>query len=146
MWFLSFVPTSFLEFLVHAMLLIGVLGYLANIFLKNIPFFIQYSIPLSIISIVLIVFGVFFEGSLLTEKVWRAKVEALEQKVAIAEAKSNETNIKIETVYVDRVKTVKEIQYVTRKNIKANASTIDKVCKIEPNVIDLLNTSARGVK
>ena len=146
MWFLSFVPTSFLEFLVHAMLLIGVLGYLANIFLKNIPFISQYSIPLSIISIVLIVIGVFFEGSLLTEKVWRAKVEALEQKVAIAEAKSNETNIKIETVYVDRVKTVKEIQYVTRKNIKANAPTIDKVCKIEPNVIDLLNTSARGVK
>jgi len=146
MWFLSFVPTSFLEFLVHAMLLIGVLGYLANIFLKNIPFISQYSIPLSIISIVLIVFGVFFEGSLLTEKVWRAKVEALEQKVAIAEAKSNETNIKIETVYVDRVKTVKEIQYVTRKNIKTNAPSIDKVCKIEPNVIDLLNTSARGVK
>ena len=146
MWFLSFVPTSFLEFLVHAMLLIGVLGYLANIFLKNIPFISQYSIPLKIISIVLVVFGIFFEGSLLTEKVWRAKVEALEQKIAIAEAKSNETNIKIETVYVDRVKTVKEIQYVTRKNIKANASTIDKVCKIEPNVIDLLNTSARGVK
>ena len=146
MWFLSFVPTSFLEFLVHAMLLIGVLGYLANIFLKNIPFISQYSIPLSIISIVLIVFGVFFEGSLLTEKVWRAKVEALEQKVAIAEAKSNETNIKIETVYVDRIEKVKEIQYVTRKNIKTNAPTIDKVCKIEPNVIDLLNTSARGVK
>ena len=146
MWFLSFIPTSFLEFLVHAMLLIGVLGYLANIFLKNIPFFIQYSIPLSIISIVLIVFGVFFEGSLLTEKVWRAKVEALEQKVAIAEAKSNETNIKIETVYVDRIEKVKEIQYVTRKNIKTNAPSIDKVCKIEPNVIDLLNTSARGVK
>ena len=146
MWFLSFVPTSFLETLVHMMLLIGIVGYLANIFLKNIPFFIQYSIPLSIISIVLIVFGVFFEGSLLTEKVWRSKVEALEQKVAIAEAKSNETNIKIETVYVDRIEKVKEIQYVTRKNIKANAPTIDRVCKIEPNVIDLLNTSARGVK
>jgi len=146
MWFLSFVPTSFLEFLVHAMLLIGIIGYLANIFLKNIPFISQYSIPLSIISIVLVVFGIFFEGSLLTEKVWRAKVEALEQKVAIAEAKSNETNIKIETVYVDRIEKVKEIQYVTRKNIKTNAPSIDKVCKIEPNVIDLLNTSARGVK
>jgi hypothetical protein len=146
MWFLSFIPTSFLEFLVHAMLLIGIIGYLANIFLKNIPFISQYSIPLSIISIVLVVFGIFFEGSLLTEKVWRAKVEALEQKVAIAEAKSNETNIKIETVYVDRIEKVKEIQYVTRKNIKTNAPSIDKVCKIEPNVIDLLNTSARGVK
>ena len=146
MWFLSFVPTSFLEFLVHAILLIGIIGYLANIFLKAIPFVSQYSVPLKIISSVLIIFGIFFEGSLITEKVWRAKVNDLEQKVAIAEAKSNETNVKIETVYVDRVKRVKEIQYVTRKNIKENATDIDKVCKIEPNVIDLLNTSARGVK
>jgi len=145
-WFLSFVPTSFLETLVHMMLLIGIIGYLANIFLKNIPFISQYSIPLKIISIVLVVLGIFFEGSLLTEKVWRAKVDELEQKVAVAEAKSNEVNTKIETVYVDRVKTVKEIRYVTQKNIKLNAAQIDKICKIEPNVIDLLNTSARGVK
>lgn len=146
MWLLSFVPISFLEFLVHAILLIGIIGYLANIFLKAVPFVSQYSVPLKIISSVLIVFGIFLEGSLFTEKIWRSKVEALEQKVAIAEAKSNETNVKIETVYVDRVKTVKEIQYVTRNNIKENAIDIDKVCKIEPNVIDLLNTSARGIK
>ena len=53
MWFLSFVPTSFLEFLVHAILLIGIIGYLANIFLKAIPFVSQYSVPLKIISSVL---------------------------------------------------------------------------------------------
>jgi hypothetical protein len=66
------------------MLLIGIIGYLANIFLKNIPFISQYSIPLKIISKVLVVLGIFFEGSLLTEKVWRAIVDELEQKVAVA--------------------------------------------------------------
>jgi hypothetical protein len=145
-WFLSFIPTSFLETLVHMMLLIGIIGYLANIFLRNIPFINQYSIPLKIISIVLVIFGIFFEGSLLTEKVWRAKVDELQQKVAIAEAKSNEVNTEIETVYVDRIKTVKEVRYVTQKNIKLNSDQMNKICKIEPTVIDLLNTSARGVK
>jgi len=146
MWIVSFLPTSFLSFLVHSMLFLGLVGYLANIFLKNIPIINQYSVPLKIVSIVLVVFGVFFEGSLMTEKSWRAKVEELEQKIAIAEVKSNETNTQIETVYVDRIETVKEIQYVTLKNIKSNSFNMDKDCKIEKNVIDLLNTSARGVK
>jgi hypothetical protein len=146
MWFLSFLPTSFLSFLVHSMLFFGLVGYLANIFLKNIPIIKQYSVPLKIISIVLVVLGIFFEGSLMTEKSWRAKVEELEQKIAIAEVKSNETNTKIETVYVDRIETVKEIQYVTLKNIRSNSAAMDKDCKIEKNVIDLLNNSARGVK
>jgi len=146
MWIVSFLPTSFLSFLVHSMLFLGLVGYLANIFLKNIPIINQYSVPLKIVSIVLVVFGVFFEGSLMTEKSWRSKVEELEQKIAIAEVKSNETNTQIETVYVDRIETVKEIQYVTLKNIKSNSFNMDKDCKIEKNVIDLLNTSARGVK
>jgi hypothetical protein len=128
------------------MLFLGLVGYLAHIFLKNIPIINQYSVPLKIVSIVLVVFGVFFEGSLMTEKSWRAKVEELEQKIAIAEVKSNETNTQIETVYVDRIETVKEIQYVTLKNIRSNSANMDKDCKIEKNVIDLLNTSARGVK
>lgn len=146
MWIVSFLPTSLLSFLVHSMLFLGLVGYLAHIFLKNIPIINQYSVPLKIVSIVLVVFGVFFEGSLMTEKSWRAKVEELEQKIAIAEVKSNETNTQIETVYVDRIETVKEIQYVTLKNIRSNSANMDKDCKIEKNVIDLLNTSARGVK
>jgi hypothetical protein len=146
MWIVSFLPTSLLSFLVHSMLFLGLVGYLAYIFLKNIPIINQYSVPLKIVSIVLVVFGVFFEGSLMTEKSWRAKVEELEQKIAIAEVKSNETNTQIETVYVDRIETVKEIQYVTLKNIRSNSANMDKDCKIEKNVIDLLNTSARGVK
>jgi hypothetical protein len=128
------------------MLFFGLVGYLANIFLKNIPIISKYAVPLKIISIVLVVLGIFFEGSLMTEKSWRAKVEELEQKIAIAEVKSNETNTEIETVYVDRIETVKEIQYVTLKNIRSNSTAMDKDCKIEKNVIDLLNNSARGVK
>jgi hypothetical protein len=128
------------------MLFFGLVGYLTNIFLKNIPIISKYAVPLKIISIVLVVLGIFFEGSLMTEKSWRAKVEELEQKIAIAEVKSNETNTKIETVYVDRIETVKEIQYVTLKNIRSNSTAMDKDCKIEKNVIDLLNNSARGVK
>ena len=146
MWIVSFLPTSLLSFLVHSMLFLGLVGYLAYIFLKNIPIINQYSVPLKIVSIVLVVFGVFFEGSLMTEKSWRAKVEELEQKIAIAEVKSNETNTQIETVYVDRIETVKEIQYVALKNIRSNSANMDKDCKIEKNVIDLLYTSARGVK
>lgn len=146
MWFLSFIPLSFLVFLVHMMLLAGIVGYLANMFLKHIPMIAQYTIPLGIISLVLITFGVFFEGSLMTEKAWRSKVEILEQKIVMAELKSNENNVKIETVYVDRVKTVKEIQYITQKNIKDNAPRIDSVCRIESDVIDLLNASAQGPK
>lgn len=142
MWILSWLP----EIVFHIITLIGFLGLIASFILGFIPFINQYKLPLQVLSILLLVFGVWFEGGMSNEASWQSRVKELEVKIAESEKKSAETNTQIETVYVDRVQVVKEVQYVTQKTIKVNASKFDKTCKIDPEVITILNASARGVK
>ena len=78
------------------------------------------------------------------EAKWKARVTELELKVAKAEKEAAEANGKIETVYVDRVKVIKEIQYLTQERISKDADKLDKTCKIDPEAIEILNQAAHS--
>ena len=81
------------------------------------------------------------------ESKWKDRVAELELKVAKAEKEAVEANARIETVYVDRIKVVKEVQYVVQGRISKDAGKLDKICKIDPEVIEILNQAAHsGVK
>jgi hypothetical protein len=84
-------------------------------------------------------------GFRLRNNKWQARIQELEARVAAAEKQAAETNTKIETVYVDRVQVVKEIQYVVRKDIERAATELDANCRISPRAIELLN-QATGAK
>jgi uncharacterized coiled-coil protein SlyX len=101
-----------------------------------------------VISIVLLVAGVYFKGGYSVEMAWRERVAELEAKIAISEQQSKEVNEKIVTVYKDRVKVVKEKQIVVQEKIKTVEVMIDSVCKVTPESIDILNDAAAnpGVK
>ena len=78
------------------------------------------------------------------EAKWKARVAELEIKVAAAEKAAAEANGKIETVYVDRVRVVKEVQYVVQARIAKDAARIDLTCRVDPEAIDILNQAARA--
>jgi uncharacterized membrane protein len=138
MWMLSLMP----DWIFHLILIAGILAVIAGKFLKSMPFVSQYNLPIQIAGVVLTVIGIWFNGSISADNRWKEKVAELEEKVRIAEVKSSETNTAIETVFVDRVKVVKEIQYRNINDIEKNASNIDANCMITPSVIDILNNSA----
>lgn len=138
MWLLSFLPDWFF----HLILIIGVLAIVIGEFLKTIPFVSQYNVPIRLGGIVLTVVGIWFSGGIASDNRWKAKVAELEIKVAKAEKEAAEANGKIETVYVDRVQVVKEIQYKTIEAIRNNAADMDANCVITPKAIDILNNSA----
>jgi uncharacterized membrane protein len=73
-------------------------------------------------------------------------VREFEEKVKVAEEKSKQVNTEIKTVYVDRVKTVKETQYIIQEKIKEVEKKIDAECKVTPEAIDILNEAARTPK
>jgi hypothetical protein len=73
---------------------------------------------------------------------WRAKVAELEAKVAIAEQKSTEANVKIQTVVKEKIKYVKETRVVIQEHIKTVEAKIDSICKVAPEAIDILNEAA----
>jgi len=146
MWMLSFVPDALLYAVVISIMFIGIALYVISFFTRFIPPLIPYSGIARILGTILTVVGIYFFGSYSTEMSWRAKVAELEEQIKVSEAKSKETNIQIQKVYVDRVKVVKQTQIVIQEKIKEVEIKIDSECKVAPEAVDILNEAAAGVK
>jgi len=150
MWMLSFVPDAFLAWVVNTILIAGIVGFTASFFfgfvVRYLPWLTPYRLFIQLISIVLLVAGVYFKGGYSVEMVWRGRVAELEEKIKEAEAKSAVVNEKLVTVYKDRVKVVKETQVVVQEKIKTVEVKIDSQCKITADTIDILNDAAKGAK
>lgn len=150
MWMLSFLPDAFLVWIINIVLLAGIVGTTVSILFKVairwIPWIIPYRTLLQVVSIVLLLAGVYFKGGLAIEQEWRARVKDLEAKVAISEEQSKTANTKIEKVYIDRVKVVKDTQVVIQEKLKTVEVKVDAECKIVPEAINILNDAAAGVK
>ena len=138
MWLLGLIPAWFW----HLLLGVALITIAATYFLRMVPFLAANAIQLRFVATLLLILTVWMEGGIANEGKWQARVQELEAKVAAAERAAAEANGKIETVYVDRVQVVKEIQYVTRKDIDRNAAKIDQNCVIDPEAIKILNQSA----
>jgi hypothetical protein len=150
MWMLSLIPDTLLIWVINAVLLAGIAGTAVSVLFKlairYIPWIIPYRLLLQLVSVILLVLGVYLKGGYAVEAEWRARVAELEKQVAVAEQKSKEANTQIQTVYVDRVKVVKEKQIVIQEKLKTVEVKIDANCKVVPEAISILNEAAVGVK
>ena len=144
MWMLSFVPDYIVYELVHLILIVGLIGAVVSYFFSKIPLINKYILPVRVICALMIVFGVYAEGSISNEKKWKERVKELEDKVKIAEEKSKEVNTVIETKIVEKVKTVKQVEFQVVEKIKEVEKIIDAKCELDPSVISILNEAAKG--
>lgn len=147
---LSFIPDALLALVINGVLIAGIVGFTASFFfgfvVRYLPSIAPYRMIIQIVSIVLLVAGVYFKGGYGVEMSWRARVAEMEAKVAVAEQKAKEANTEIKTVYVDKVRVVKETQVVIQEKIKNVEVKIDAQCKVAPEAITILNEAAQGVK
>jgi NADH:ubiquinone oxidoreductase subunit 6 (subunit J) len=141
MWILNLIP----DWVWHVVLALSLVTMAATYFLRMIPFMATNAIQLRFVAVLILILTVWMEGGIANEAKWQARVQELEARVAVAEKAAAEANGKIETVYVDRVEVVKEIQYVVRKDIARTAAELDVNCRVSPRAIELLN-QATGVK
>ena len=135
MWILSYLPT----WIFYAIVVLGILGVVASYVLSMVPLVNQYKIPLQVVSIVVIAFGVFIIGGVENELSWQAKVKELEAQVAVATAKSNETNTVVQQKVITKIQIVKQQVEVVKKEIEVQKEYINADCKVNPIVIDLYN-------
>jgi hypothetical protein len=140
---LSFLPDSFLLWVINTILLVGLVGTLSSYFIRFIPPLFPYAGLIKTIGIVLLVAGVYFRGGYGVEMEWRARVAEVEAKVAAAEAKSKEVNTVIQKVYVDKVKIVTDTKIVIQEKIVEKEKIIDAECKVAPEAISILNEAAK---
>jgi len=119
MWILSILP----NWVFHLMLTAGVIGTVAGFVLGMIPFVKTYIIPIRIISLLLLSVALYLEGGIADNLIWQARVKEVEAKLAIAEAKSQEQNVKIVERIVKKTKKIQGksktiIEYVDREVVK----------------------------
>ena len=136
-------PESFLILIIHALLVTGLIGMVIGFIGGKLPFVGTYATIIKIVSIVLFCIGLYWKGGYSVEEDWRQRVAEMEEKVRIAEEKSKETNVVIETKYKDRVKKITETRNVIVEKIKINEKIIDAKCELDPVVISILNEAAK---
>lgn len=150
MWLLHFFPDSLLSFIVNTILILGIVGFTASFFFgyvaAKLPQLIPYRMIIQVVSIVLLVAGVYFKGGQAAEMQWRERVRELEAKVAASEQESKEANIALEEKTKEKVRIVKETQVVVQEKIKTVQVKIDSQCKITAETLDVLNEAAKGIK
>ena len=135
MWILSYLPT----WIFYAITVIGILGLISSYVLGMVPLIGQYKLPLQIISVVISAFGVFIIGGVENELSWQAKVKELEAQVAVATAKSNETNTVVQQKVITKIQIVKQQVEVVKREIEVQKEYINTDCKVSPTAIDLYN-------
>ena len=142
MWLFEILP----NFVVHAILLIGLGGLGASFVLNFIPFVTQYRILLQVIASILIVLGVFLEGGLVNNQSWQNRVAELQVKLAKAEVASAEANVKLEDAISKNNKLITAAQNKTRQDIIKNNAEINKDCNLNNTSIQLYNQAITGAK
>jgi hypothetical protein len=144
MWILQWLPW----WLFYVVLALGLFGLVVTYLLKFIPLPIihVYKTPLQIVSIILVVIGVYMLGSIANERAWQARIKELEVKLAQAEAEGAKENIKIVEKVVVQQKIVRErgqniVQYVDREVVK-----YDTKCEIPQPFVDAHNRAAEKIQ
>ena len=144
MWLLNLMPDWFY----HLIVILSILGLIVASVLKFVPFVSTYRLPIQVISVLLLVFGVWMEGGIVNEAKWEARVKELEEKVKIAEEKSTEKNVEIQERVITQTKVVKEkgrdiIQYIDREVVKKEEVVkFIENCPIPKDIIDAHNAAA----
>jgi len=144
MWILQWLP----NWIFYGILCIGLIGWLITYLLKFIPLpqLFIYRNPIQIISVILIVIGVYMSGSIANNEQWEAKVREVQAKLLEAEAKAAEETVRIVEKVVVQQKVVRErgrdvVQYVDREVVK-----YDTKCEIPQPFVDAHNKAAETAR
>jgi hypothetical protein len=144
MWILSILPDA----AIHIIFGLGILGTIAGFVLGFIPFVRTYKLAIQIISLLILVFGVYLEGGLADYKQWELRVKEMEAKVAQTEAQSANKNIEIQEKIVEKTKVIREkgrdiIQYIDKEVVKKE-EVIKYIenCPVPKEIIDAHNAAA----
>lgn len=146
------------EWALHAIFSLGVLGTIVGFVLGFIPFVKQYVLPIRIISLIVLVLGVYLEGGLADNKEWELKVKEMEAKMAELKAQSSDKNVEIQEKIVEKTKLIKgKTEYITQfidREVVKKEEIIKYIenCPVPKEIIDLhnqateLNKAAEGKK
>jgi hypothetical protein len=137
-WLIELLP----HFVITLLSVVGVVGLLVASFVGKIPFITQYNLPIKVVSLFLLLCGVYLEGASGYKAATDKTVAELRLKLAKAEAKSAQTNTEIVEKIIKDTKVIQKqgetiTQYVDREVVK-----YDYKCELPIEVIRAYNAAA----
>ena len=152
MWILHFLPDALILWVCNIVLLAGLLLTAVAFFIKRIPVINQYRTPAQILGIALLVMGVYWRGGYSIEMEWRERVAEVEARVAAAEARSAEENVKIVTKVITKTQVIRTRGETITKYIDREIVRYDEKfapggqCEIPKEFIKAINDAAEAPK
>jgi energy-coupling factor transporter transmembrane protein EcfT len=152
MWILHFLPDALILWICNIVLLLGILLTVTAFFIRRIPVINQYRIPAQVLGIALLVIGVYWRGGYAIEMEWRERVAEVEARVAAAEAKSAEENVKIVTKVVTKTQVIRTrgetiTKYIDREIVRYDEKFAKGgMCEIPQEFIKAHNSAAEAPK
>jgi hypothetical protein len=146
MWILSFLADDALNIIINVILWLGIVltflsFFVINRILRLFPVIANYHLIIQIVSVIILLGGVYLKGSYSTEMIWREKVKIVENQLKAAEIAAGKINVIIEekVVYKDRIikeKGETQIKYIDRV-IKQKEEIIKYIeqCPIPKDII-----------
>jgi apolipoprotein N-acyltransferase len=113
-------------------------------FVLRFKFLENWRLILQVVGVIALGAGLYMKGGYEVEMQWRNRVAEMEAKVAVAEAKSKETNTVIQERVVTKIKRVKEVQVKNKEIIKQVEHIINAECTVPKEAIEILNAAARN--
>lgn len=139
LWLLS----SWISYIVHAALIVGVIGTFFGSILNKVPFINNYASILRAIALPLFIVAVFAEGYLYASKSWIEEAKKYEEKVKVAEQQSKDANTKLSKELADKNKEIKQQQVIIKEKIKEVQVKVNAECKVAPEAINIHNEAAK---
>jgi uncharacterized membrane protein len=137
-WIIGKIPATF--WLIMAV--VGVALFFAAGILGRLPPFKAYSFFIKPLSVIMAVVGIYMYGGASINDHYQKLIKEYEQKIAIAEEKSEAVNTVIEERIKYQTQVIKDNQIVYQDRIIEVATEVDGQCKLDPRVADILNGAA----
>lgn len=139
-WIIGKIPATFWMILS----IVGVAMYFASGILGRLPVFKTYTWALRPLSLLIAVFGIYMYGGASINDHYQKLIKEYEQKIALAEERSNSVNTVIEERLVTQNKYIKDTQIVFQDRIIEVAKEVDGQCRVNPKIIEILNNASEN--
>ena len=144
----SFIPDDFFIWITYILFALGLALYILSKLVAWIPKLVLptvYRFPIEILGVVMLVAGAYLFGSYGTEMIWRNRVKDMEDRVKVAEEKSQQVNTVVQTRVITRIKVIKQNVYQNREIIKeVVGKQLDASCTLPQSTVVLHDSASRN--
>ena len=142
MWLLSLIPDSILYGFVWMMIVAGAVGYVATMFSFLMPYSKVMTPLVRVLSVALMVGGVYLYGGYGVNKYWLDQVKKQKEEIARIEKESQQVTEKIVVEYKEKIKVVKEKGDVIIQKVPEYITKESDTKCVVPNSFVVLHDSA----